>query len=132
MTWPALFGVFLLSHLGGDFLLQTDWQATHKQRGLGADPNARRALGLHGLTYMIAFVPALVWIAGGSGAAATVGIALLVAIPHVLIDDGRLVSLWLHRVKHVTASPPPSVARLGVDQTLHVLTLAALAFLVTS
>lgn len=33
MTWPELFGVFLLCHLFGDFGLQTDWQASNKQGG---------------------------------------------------------------------------------------------------
>jgi hypothetical protein len=45
VTWSALFGAFVLSHLAGDFLLQTDWQAMHKQGGLGRDVAARRALG---------------------------------------------------------------------------------------
>lgn len=130
MTWPALMGVFLLSHLTGDFLLQTDWQATNKEHGLGADRISRRALGLHGLTYMVAFVPALVWLAGTSGALAAVGVAALVGLPHVAVDDGRLVEAWLAHVKHVRETPT-TVVRLGVDQTLHVLALAAAAYVVT-
>jgi hypothetical protein len=129
VTWPALFGVFLLSHLAGDFLLQTDWQASHKgQVARGGAPH--RALGAHGLTYTLAFVPALLWVAAESGAAAALGIALLVMLPHMLIDDGRLVAAWVHRVKRVHGTPT-TVVRLGVDQTLHVLALAAVAFLVT-
>lgn len=130
VNWPAVFGVFLLSHLVGDFLLQTDWQANHKEGGLGGSSGARRALVLHGLTYTLAFVPALVWLADTSGAAATVGIAALVAVPHVIIDDGRFVGAWVRRVKHVQGTPT-TVVRLGVDQTVHVLALAALALLVT-
>jgi hypothetical protein len=130
VTWPAVFGAFLLSHLAGDFLLQTDWQANHKERGLGRDSRARRALALHGLTYTLAFVPALVWLAGGSGAAAAAGVAALIAVPHVLIDDGGLVGAWVRRVKHVQGTPT-TVVRLGVDQTAHVLALAAVALLVT-
>jgi hypothetical protein len=130
VTWPALFGVFLLSHLAGDFLLQTDWQARHKDHGLGPDPRARRALGAHGLTYTLAFVPALVWVADGSGAAATVGIALLVGLPHVVVDDGRLVRAWVNHVKRVHETPT-TVVRLGVDQSLHLVALAAVALLVT-
>ena len=129
MTWPALFGVFLLSHLAGDFLLQTDWQATHKRHGQGAS-SPHLALGVHGLTYTLAFVPALLWVAGQSGAAVAVGIALLVALPHVVIDDGRLVGAWVHHVKRVNGTPP-TVVRLGVDQSLHLIALAAVAFLVT-
>jgi hypothetical protein len=130
MTWPALFGVFLLSHLVGDFLIQTDWQASHKEHGLRADPGSQRALGLHGLTYTLAFVPALVWMAGQSGSLAAVGVAVLVGLPHVIVDDGRLVAAWLRQVKHVEGTPT-TVVRVGVDQTLHLLALAAVAFAVT-
>jgi len=129
VTWPALFGVFFLSHLTGDFLLQTDWQAVNKE-GAGAHPRARRALARHGLTYMLAFVPALIWIAGSCGAAATVGVAALVAFPHMVIDDGSLVAAWVRHVKGVQGTPG-TVVRLGVDQSLHLLALAAVAFLVT-
>jgi hypothetical protein len=129
MTWPTLFGVFLLSHLAGDFLFQTDWQANHKEHGLRANRGSRRALALHGLTYTLAFVPALVWVAGESGAVATIGIAALVWLPHVIVDDGRLVEAWLRQVKHVRGTPT-TVVHLGVDQTLHLLALAAVALAV--
>ena len=131
MTWPALFGVFLLSHLVGDFLLQTGWQATHKRHGLGRDPEARRALVWHGLIYTLAFVPALVWVGTDLGAAAAVGVAALVLLPHVIIDDGTLVASWVRHIKHVEGTPSV-VVRLGVDQTLHVLALAGVALLATS
>jgi hypothetical protein len=129
VTWPALFGVFLLSHLAGDFLLQTDWQATHK--GYDSRPRGpHRALGVHGIMYTVAFVPALVWVAAESGAAAALGVSLLVLLPHIIIDDGRLVGAWVHHVKRVHGTPT-TVVRLGVDQTLHLLLLAGVAFLVT-
>jgi uncharacterized protein DUF3307 len=131
VTWSALFGVFLLSHLVGDFLLQTGWQATMKKHGLGSDPEARRALVWHGLIYTLAFVPALVWIGSESGVAAAFGIGALILVPHIIIDDGTLVASWVHHVKHVEGTPT-QVVRLGVDQTLHILTLAAVALLATS
>jgi hypothetical protein len=129
VTWPALFGVFLLSHLAGDFLLQTDWQATHKAHGSRVG-GPHRALAAHGLSYTLAFVPALLWVAGEHGAAAAIAIALLIALPHVVIDDGRLVGAWVHHVKRVDGTPT-IVVRLGVDQTLHILALAGVAYLVT-
>ncbi|MCW3029355.1 MAG: hypothetical protein JWN81_2566 [Solirubrobacterales bacterium] len=131
MTWASLFGVFLLSHLVGDFLLQTGWQATHKKHGLGRDPEARRALVWHGFVYTLAFVPAVVWVASESGIGAGVGAAALVLVPHVIIDDGTLVASWVRYVKHVEGTPSV-VVRLGVDQSLHVLALAGVALLVTS
>lgn len=131
MTWPALFGTFLLSHLVGDFLLQTDWQASEKDRGLlGGTRTNRRALLLHGVTYTFAFVPALVWIGVESGAGPAIGVAALVGVPHLIVDDGTLVAWWIRHVKHVHGAPG-TVVRLGVDQSTHVLALAALAFLVT-
>jgi hypothetical protein len=130
VTWATLFGVFLLSHLAGDFLLQTDWQANNKEHGLRADSGSRRALGLHGLTYTLAFVPALVWVAAESGTLAALGVAALVAVPHVIVDDGGLVEAWVRQVKHVQGTPT-TVVRLGVDQSLHLLALAAVALLVT-
>jgi hypothetical protein len=131
VTWSALFGAFVLSHLVGDFLVQTDWQAMNKQGGLGRDTAARRALATHVLTYTLAFVPALVWTATEVTPLAGVGLALLIAIPHAAVDDGRFVSGWVRRVKGVQGTPP-NVVRLGVDQSLHVLALGAVALLGSS
>ena len=63
MPWPEIFAVFVVSHLVGDYLLQTEWQAHNKHGGLGPDPVRRRALLSHVATYGLAFVPALVWLA---------------------------------------------------------------------
>jgi hypothetical protein len=131
LTWSGLFGAFVLCHLAGDFLLQTDWQATHKQRGLGRDATARRALATHVLTYTLAFVPALVWVATERSALGGVGLAVLIAVSHAAVDDGRFVNGWVRRVKGVHGTPP-TVVRLGVDQTLHVLALGAVALLACS
>jgi Protein of unknown function (DUF3307) len=131
VTWSALFGAFVLSHLVGDFLVQTDWQAMNKQGGLGRDTAARRALATHVLTYTLAFVPALVWTATEVTVLAGVGLALLIAIPHAAVDDGRFVSGWVRRVKGVQGTPP-NVVRLGVDQSLHVLALGAVALVGSS
>lgn len=131
MSWSALFGAFVLSHLIGDYVLQTDWQANNKEHGLiGGGTGARRALVIHGLTYTGAFIPALVWVGAESGVGVAIGTAALVAVPHVIVDDGLLVAWWIRHVKHVTG-PPSTVVRLGVDQSAHLLALAAVAFLVT-
>ena len=63
MPWVEVFAVFVVSHLAGDYLLQTDWQAENKRGGLGGDPVARRALLSHVTTYTLAFVPAFIWLA---------------------------------------------------------------------
>jgi hypothetical protein len=131
MEWFEVFAVFLVSHLVGDYLLQTDWQAIHKHRGLGPDPVARRALVSHVLTYTIAFVPALIWLADDLRAIAVVAIALGIAIPHLVQDDGRLLALYVRRVKGCDIAAFPLVGA-AVDQTMHIVALFALALLAAS
>jgi hypothetical protein len=120
---------FLVSHLVGDVLLQTEWQALTKVPGLG-DPAARRALGRHLATYMLAFGPALVWIGNETSAARAVGVGALVAIPHLLIDDGHFVRAWLRSVKH--ARDPALGLSIAVDQSLHLVCLLGAALVAAS
>ena len=125
MPWVEVFAVFVVCHLVGDYLVQTDWQAQNKRGGLGADPTARRALFTHVSTYTLAFVPALVWLADDIGAA-VVAVAALIFVPHLIQDDGRLLSAYIARAKGLEASTNAQVA-LAVDQTFHVATLFAIA-----
>jgi len=73
VSWVEVFAVFVVSHLVGDFLIQTEWQASHKLGGLGGSPAARRALLAHLATYTLCFLPALIWL-GGS-------LAIAISIP---------------------------------------------------
>ena len=124
MTWSAALLALLVSHAVGDILLQTDWQATHKSSGLG-DPLGRRALVRHVAVYMVAFIPALVWIGSETSVWRTIAVAALVAIPHLLIDDGTLVRTWSREVKGI---PSPALGlAIAIDQTFHVLCLLAAA-----
>src|ERR1700729_2433799 len=107
MTWPPLFAAFLVCHLAGDLLLQTEWQALTKVRGLG-DREGRRALVAHVLTYTLPYLPVLVWIGEDRGALRAVVAAVLISLPHIVIDDGRLVAVWLREVKH-SPDPAPSL-----------------------
>ena len=120
MTWPTLLVAFLVCHLAGDLLIQTEWQAITKVRGLG-DTQGRRALAAHAFTYTVAFVPALVWVASQRSAPRAVLVGLLIAVPHLLVDEGSLVGVWLRLVKHAP-NPAPSL-RLMVDQSFHVVCL---------
>ena len=129
MPWAEVFIVFLVSHLVGDFGLQTEWQALNKAGGLGPDPEARRALLSHIATYTLAFVPALIWLADDIGAGATIGTAALIALPHLVQDDGRLVHAYVARVKRSDPAENPGVAVM-VDQTFHMVALLLLALLV--
>lgn len=92
MSWSSALLALLVSHVVGDVLLQTDWQALHKGTGYG-NPVARRALGSRVAAYTLAFAPALVWIGGERSTTRAVAVAVLIALPRGLIDDGRLVRI---------------------------------------
>lgn len=125
MPWVEIFVVFVLSHAVGDFLLQTEWQATNKHGGLGGDAFRRRALVSHIATYALAFVPALIWLADDLGAG-VLGIAALIALPHLVQDDGRLVQSFMVGFKRAAPLDHPNLA-LAVDQTFHLLALFGVA-----
>jgi hypothetical protein len=127
VSWVEVFAVFVVSHLVGDFALQTEWQASHKFAGLGADPTARRALLAHVSTYTLAFVPAFVWLWDASGALVFALTALLFAT-HVIEDDGRLLRRYMRAVKHTDPEAHPMVT-VAIDQTFHLLVLFGLALL---
>jgi hypothetical protein len=127
MPWVEVFAVFVVSHLAGDYLLQTDWQATNKRCGLGPRPVPRRALLSHIATYTLAFVPALVWLADEISAWA-IGVGALIALPHLVQDDGRLLIGYIRAVK---GSEVPDNASIftAVDQSFHFVALFLTAIL---
>lgn len=133
MSWAEVLAAFLVCHLTGDFLLQTDWQARHKHGGLGHDPVARRALLSHAAWYTLVFVPAIAWILLTAGLPAAVGVLLLalVFVPHLVQDDGRVVKWWMLVVKRTDPSGQPAVTTM-VDQSLHIVVLFLLAVLVAT
>jgi Protein of unknown function (DUF3307) len=131
MEWIEVFAVLALSHLVGDFALQTEWQARNKHGGLGGDPTKRRALLAHTLLYTLAFVPALVWIGDERGAGVALAAAAAVAIPHMVQDDGRLVAWYMRAVKHTDPERNRAVG-IALDQTIHAVVLFAIALAVTA
>ncbi|MEA2425352.1 MAG: hypothetical protein QOH13_1762 [Thermoleophilaceae bacterium] len=127
MRWEGVFLVFVVCHVTGDFLLQTDWQAVHKRGGLSRNPEARRALFSHVTVYTLCFAPAVAWIASNSSALA---IALLpvIFIPHLIQDDARALIAWNRRVKG--GSPPPGdPVYMAIDQSFHFAMLFGTALL---
>jgi Protein of unknown function (DUF3307) len=130
VSWVEVFAILVVSHLIGDFLLQTDWQASHKENGLGPKPEHRRALVAHVLTYMAAFVPALVWIGIETDVAWAVLIAFVIAVPHLIQDDRRLLDAYMRKVKGLAESSPG--LRVAVDQAFHVVFLFGTALLVVA
>lgn len=130
MAWVEVFAVFVVCHMVGDYLLQTDWQATYKRGGLGPDPRARRALASHIFTYTLAYVPAFIWLAADLGAE-LVAVAALVAVPHWIQDDGRLLSIYIRKVKGPEAAGNMTVAA-AADQSFHGVALLLVSFLAGS
>jgi Protein of unknown function (DUF3307) len=127
LSWVEVFAVLLVCHLVGDYLLQTDRQARDKEGGLGGDPVHRRALASHVLTYMVAFLPALVWIGLEYDVPRAVLIGVVVAVPHFVQDDRRLLDAYIARVKGPAVTSPG--LRVAVDQSFHVLFLFGTALL---
>jgi hypothetical protein len=131
VPWTEVFAVLVVSHLFGDFVLQTQWMAAHKHGGLSGDPQARAALAAHIATYLLSFVPALIWIWSKDGFGVAVGTLALVGLPHTIQDDGRLLASYVRGVKHVAADAWDQVF-LTVDQSLHILALFLAALVVGS
>jgi hypothetical protein len=129
VTWAAVLAAFLVSHVAGDFLLQTEWQAMTKVQGL-VTAEGRRALRNHCTTYTLAFVPALIWIAHNRSVVGAIGVAALIGLPHMIVDDGRLLSRWMTTVKHAPHATPS--LRLMVDQSFHIVCLLAAALIAAS
>ncbi len=128
MSWVNAFAGFLVCHMVGDYLFQTDWQARHKRGGLTGDKVAFRALVAHVTTYTIAFIPALIWIGSETEWAVAAISGVLIFIPHLVVDDGRLVRFYLARVKRADGFDLGLAA--SVDQSFHVLSLCLVAILV--
>jgi hypothetical protein len=130
VPWVEVFAVFIVCHLTGDYLLQTDWQAAHKRRGLGPDPESRRALVYHVTTYTLAYAPALVWLAQEIDAG-VIWVAALIFFPHLVQDDGRVLDRYMRDVKSLSFRDNPLVFG-AVDQSFHVLTLFGISLLAGS
>jgi hypothetical protein len=127
VSWVSVFTAFLVAHMVGDYLFQTDWQARHKRGGL-TDRAASRALVSHVTTYTLAFAPALVWIGDELDPGWAFLAAALIFLPHLVLDDGRIVRAWLTRVKRAPTFEIGLAA--SVDQSFHVLSLFLVALLV--
>lgn len=127
MPWVEVFIVFVMCHLAGDYLLQTEWQAVNKPGGLTGSREARRALFSHIATYTLCFVPAMVWLYGSRGAW-VFGLLALIAIPHLIQDDGRLLADYSLRVKNAKLDANPMLAA-SLDQSFHLLALFGTALL---
>ena len=112
------FDWLLAGHLVGDWVLQNDWMAVGKKRGLFTV-----AGGVHFALYTVAVVGAL-WLSEPQTAGLRcylVGGAF-VFLSHWLIDAASLAEHW----RRIYRQSDLDWVRVVVDQTLHILVLALL------
>jgi Protein of unknown function (DUF3307) len=128
VRWEEVFAVFLVCHVAGDFLLQTDWQAVHKRGGLSGSGEARRALFSHVAVYTLVFIPAVIWIATQTSALA-IALLAVIFIPHLIQDDARALIAWNRIVKRSHPQPGDPLY-MAIDQSMHFVFLFATALLV--
>ena len=114
-----IFAWFILGHLLGDWLLQSDWMALGKRRGLftraGLVHYTVYTLSILGVLYLSNEIPRT--------SSSLLLIGLIVFISHWLIDATNLVKIWMA----VAGQRDQIMVRVMVDQTFHLLVLALLA-----
>jgi len=126
--WAQVFLVFVVSHLLGDYLWQTEWQALNKRGGLSGSAVQRRALLSHIATYTLAYVPALIWLWAGLHAW-VFAVAAGIALPHMIQDDGRLLERYSMTVKKADITRNLSLSA-ALDQSFHLIALFITAVIV--
>lgn len=131
MPWVEAFTLLAVSHLLGDFVLQTEFQALNKRGGLGPDPVRRRALLTHLGTYGLALLPASAWIAREADPGPAVAALAIILVTHLIQDDGRLLHRYMRTVKGVDPQERPTLV-IMVDQSLHVVVLLLAALIATA
>jgi Protein of unknown function (DUF3307) len=119
----TVFLILLTSHLLGDWVAQSDWQATNKTRSWAA--LAAHVAGYHLVMGLLLLVPVL---RDGWPAGKALAVLVVSAATHALIDRRWPVRALLR----VAGSPGFATVEWGViavDQALHLSILAMLAVL---
>jgi hypothetical protein len=79
-------------------------------------------------TYTLAFVPGLIWL-WSSLHAGVFWVAAVIAIPHLIQDDGTLLTRYAWIVKKADLDANPALGQ-SIDQAFHFLALFLTALLV--
>ena len=98
----------LVAHLAADWVLQNDWMARNKTS------LRHPAAWTHAAIHALCLGFALGWLAG-----------LVLGIIHMLVDTRVPVAWWIRFFKKCGQAPEASLIALLLDQTLHILCLAA-------
>lgn len=114
-----LFTWLLLGHLVGDWMFQNDWMARGKQRRLFT-----KEILVHCLVYT-AVLAVSFWVGerGEVPILPYVTMLVIIFLSHWLIDAGNLAGHWVRWWRQSRLI----FVRIMVDQTMHVVVLAALA-----
>lgn len=103
--------MMIAAHMAGDFLFQTQWIAENKMKN-------PLVLWLHCYIYTLCFIPVTVYAHYHQGLEYVYGFIMAIFATHMLID-------WRKWASGRYWTPKPIL----VDQTLHAITLAFLAYL---
>lgn len=98
----------LVAHLVGDWILQNDWMARHKTSLL------HPAAWVHALIQGVCLGIALGWLGG-----------LVLGFVHLLIDTRVPVTWWMRHFKKCAQAPEAGSIAIWLDQTLHIVCIAA-------
>ena len=115
----TVFETLLITHILGDWLLQTEWQALNKR-------HSWRAMLSHVMEYHVVLLGVLLAKFGLGDARVFVAVGLL-AISHAILDRIWPV-MWLMRTfKLIVERQPERWLVIAVDQAMHVMLLSLAA-----
>jgi len=117
----SVFDSLLLAHLLGDWILQTEWQATNKQ-------SSWRAMFSHVVVYHLAILVAL-WLWYGFDQPLVYIVVAGLAVSHAILDRRWPVIALMRALRSSTSGEPEKWLLVVFDQCLHILLLGVSAVL---
>ena len=113
----STFDLLIVAHLVGDWLLQTEWMAMEKRHNW-------RALLSHVAVYH-AVIIAVLGYRFGYGDVRIYAVVVVLALTHALLDRQWPVVRIMRLLRISGTRPPERWLEIAVDQSLHILLLAA-------